>query len=409
MAEALFRQEVIQARRHRLAGTVVASVPPSSRLYTSITAVVATIVLAIIAFGSYATTANVRGIVSYDAGLARVSSSAPGDVREILVLPGHQVEAGTPLFTVSTAQGSQGLSAQLAEITNQITQIDRQLTIATASSAKDTEALHQQREGLLETAASLERQRAILASQVQLAEKGMARFARLARQGAGSQRQVDEARADLLSRRAGLEALGERLVDTRSKIGAIAIQLGQRSLDGDKAGSQLLAQRAALTSQREDIKRADHIVLAAPVAGVVSDISTEIGQHVGPEKSLATIVPRSSRIEVWLYAPSSAIGFARPGQSVRMRFDAYPYQKYGWGRGTVVAISHAAIDPANVDAAIRPTEPAFRIRVRIDSMGSIPTPGDALRPGMTLAADLALKRRPLWALILGSVTGAIGT
>lgn len=74
-----------------------------------------------------------------------------------------------------------------------------------------------------------------------------------------------------------------------------------------------------------------------------------------------------------------------------------------------MAISGAAIDPANVDAAIRPSEPAFRIRVRIDSMGSIKMPKDALRPGMTLAADLALKRRPLWALMFGPVTGAIGT
>ena len=34
MAEPLFRQEVIEASRERLAGTVVAAVPPSSRFYT---------------------------------------------------------------------------------------------------------------------------------------------------------------------------------------------------------------------------------------------------------------------------------------------------------------------------------------------------------------------------------------
>ncbi len=387
----------------------MAAVPPSSQLYTAIAASVAAILVAVLALGNYASTANVRGIISYDAGLARVTSAAPGDVRAILVTPGQSVEAGAPLINLSTAQGARGLAAQLDEVTSQLAQIDRQLDIAVASSGVDTQALRQQRNGLSETVASLQRQKAISESQVKLVELGLARFVRLAKQGAGSQRQVDEARADLLSRRAEGEALGERLVDARSKIGAIAIQLGQRSLDGDKARSILLTQRAALISQREDIKRADHLVLAAPVAGVVSDISTEIGQHIGPDKSLVTIIPRGSRIEAWLYAPSNAIGFARPGQQVRLRFDAYPYQKYGWGRGTVVAISRSAIDPANVDAAIRPTEPAFRIRVRIDSMGSIQTPTDALRPGMTLAADLALKRRPLWALMLGPVTGAMGT
>ena len=409
MANTLFRPEVIEARRHRLAGTVIAAVPPSSKLYTALTGSVAAVIFAILTFGSYASTASVRGVIAYDAGPARVMSTTAGDVRAIRVKSGQTVEAGAPLIDLSTAQGAKGLSAQLDEITSQIVQLDRQLDIAVASSNADTQALRQQRSGLVDTVASLERQKAISESQVRLGEQTLARFMRLAKQGAGSQRQADEARAELLSRRAESEALGERLVDARSKIGAIAIQLGQRALDGDKARSMLLTQRAALTAQREDIKRADHLVLTAPVAGVVSDISTEIGQHIGSEKSLITIIPHGSRTEVWLYAPSNAIGFAQPGQRVRLRFDAYPYQKYGWGRGTVVAISRAAIDPANVDAAIRPSEPAFRIRVRIDSMGSIKMPKDTLRPGMTLAADLALKRRSLWALMFGPVTGAIGT
>ena len=145
------------------------------------------------------------------------------------------------------------------------------------------------------------------------------------------------------------------------------------------------------------------MVVTAPVAGEVSDLTTEVGQRIVPEKSLATIVPQGSTIETWLYAPSSAIGFVRPGQQVRLRFDAFPYQKYGVGKGTVVAISRVAIDPANVDAAIRPAEPVFRIRVRIDSMGSLAQQRDALRPGMTLAADLVMQSRPLWALLFGAV------
>ena len=404
----LFRSEVIEARRHRLAGSVTAAVPPSSRLYTTLIAALATVIVALLTFGSYASTASVRGIVSYDAGLARVSTSAPGDVREILVSPGRAVAAGAPLVVVSTAQGTRGLSAQLDEITKQIAEIDRQIGLAGASSSTEATALRQQQQGLTEAVASMLRQQSIGKSQVALAEMGAARYGRLAKQGAGSQRQYDDARAALLMRQAEHEALAERLVDARSKIAAITLQLAQRGLDGDKARSLLVAQRAALASQREDIQRADHIVLAAPVAGEVTDISTEIGQHVGSEKSLVTIVPKNSRIEAWLYAPSTAIGFAQPGQKVRLRFDAYPYQKYGWGRGTVLAISRAAIDPANVDAAIRPAEPAFRIRVRIESMGSINVPKDALRPGMTISADVTLRRKPLWALLLGPVVGTLG-
>jgi membrane fusion protein len=69
----------------------------------------------------------------------------------------------------------------------------------------------------------------------------------------------------------------------------------------------------------------------------------------------------------------------------------------------VVAISRVAIDPANVDAAIRPSEPVFRVRVRIDSMGRLTVTRDGLRPGMTLSANLIMKSRPLWSLIIGPV------
>ena len=408
MASALFRAEVIEARRQRLAGTVVAAVPPSARIFTTVALAVASIILLTLVFGRYASTANVRGIVAYDAGVARVSASAPGEVTQIHVAAGARVAAGAPLVTVSTAQGPSGLSAQLAEIDTQIREVDRQIAVAGETGSTGLQALKQERAGLTETVSSLARQRSIVASQIEITEGMLARSARLAKAGAGSQRQVDEARASLLSRRSESEALTERLSDTRSKIATLGIQLGQQGLDAVKSRSQLLAQRAMLVAQRADISRADHMVIAAPVAGDVGDITTEIGQRVVPEKSLVTIVPRGSAIETWLYAPSSAIGFARPGQQVRLRFDAYPYQKYGVGKGTVIAISRVAIDPANVDAAIRPTEPVFRVRVRIDSMGSLNIQRDALRPGMTLAADLVMQSRPLWALVLGPVTRAVG-
>ena len=409
MASALFRAEVTEARRQRLAGTVVAAVPPSARIFTTIALAVAAIIGLTLVFGRYASTANVRGIVAYDTGIARVSASAPGEVALIHVAAGARVAAGAPLITISTAQGPSGLSLQLAELDTQIREVDRQTAVAVQSGSTGSQALRQERAGLAETASSLIRQKSIVASQIEITEAMLARSARLAKAGAGSQRQVDEARASLLSRRSEGEALTERLSDTRSKIAALGIQLGQQGLDAVKSRSQLLAQRAMLVAQRADVTRADRIVIAAPVAGDVSDITTEIGQRIVPEKSLLTIVPRGSAVETWLYAPSSAIGFARPGQRVRLRFDAYPYQKYGVGRGTVVAISRVAIDPANVDAAIRPTEPVFRVRVRIDSMGSLNVGRDALRPGMTLAADLAMESRPLWALIVGPVRGALGS
>ncbi len=57
---------------------------------------------------------------------------------------------------------------------------------------------------------------------------------------------------------------------------------------------------------------------------------------------LLTIVPTSALLAE-LVAPSSAVGFIAPGERVLLRYDAFPYQKFGQYRGTVVGVSRAAL------------------------------------------------------------------
>ncbi len=403
MTDALFRHEVIDAQRHRLSGAVIAAVPPSSRVYTGVVVGVAIVIVLTLVFGSYAASSAARGVVAYDTGVARVYPHTAGEVRRVLVRVGQTVEAGAPLVALSLAQGADGLAPQLAQLDRQIAEIDRQLRIADDFAVTDLDALGEQRKGLVETAASLERQRDIAREQVALAEKAVLRTQRLAKEGAGTQRQVDAARADVLGRRSEAESLGERLIATRATIADIAIKLSQGGLNSSRSASQLAAQRAALINQRAELQRADNVVLTAPVAGEISDIAAEPGKYATQNASLVTVVPRGGAMEVWLYAPSQAIGFAQPGQRARLRFDAFPYQKYGSGRGTVTEISRVAVDPAAIDPALGIKEAAFRVRIRIDATGQGKASAAGVRPGMTVAGDLMMERRPLWSLMFAPI------
>src|SRR4051812_17026055 len=119
MATQLFRQEVIDAGRDRLAGAVVAATPPKSRLYLLLLIAVSSVFILFLIFGSYATSAEVRGIVSFDGGIARVYPSAPGEVRALHVRPGDRVNAGAPLVTLAIAQGPEGVGGQLTQLAAQ--------------------------------------------------------------------------------------------------------------------------------------------------------------------------------------------------------------------------------------------------------------------------------------------------
>ncbi len=407
MTVQLFRQEAIEAGRERLAGTVVAATPPKARLYVGLLVAVGAILVAILIFGQYASRAEVKGVLAFDAGIARVYPTSAAEIRRIHVREGMQVAAGAPLVTLSLAQGEGGVGSQLTQLSNQDDELGRQQQLASQLGSTETQALARQKAGLAAAIGSLERQRSLAAGQARLAEAATRRAARLAAEGAGTQRQVEDSRSAALTRRAEIESVTERLIAQRETLRAIDSQIAQRSIEAARSGAELGAQRAALAEQRAGLQRLDQLVLTAPVAGEVSDIANEVGQRARPDASLVTIVPRGSRLEVWLYAPSRAIGFVRPGQEVRLHFDAFPYQKYGAGRGTVTAISRVPIEPSALDSALGIEEPVFRIRVAIgDAVPKLSGAAARLRPGMTLSANLVLEQRSLWEVLFNPIASA---
>lgn len=412
MATKLFRQEVIEAGRERLTGTVVAATPPGSRLYTWLVLGAVTALLLILTFGQYASRVQVRGLVAQAGGIARVHPPAAAEVRQVHVGEGQAVAMGAPLVTVSMTQGrdpgGEGVASRLAEIARQDQALLRQLDLASSLGSTETAGLDQQRNALAASINSLERQRSILTGQIAIAEGDTRRAVRLAREGAGTQRQVEEARSTALGLRLDLERLNERLIAQRESARAIADQIALRRIGAERSRSELDAQRAALAEQRATLLRQDQLVLTAPVAGTVGDIAARIGQRASPDSSLVTLIPRQSGTEIQLFAPSRAMGFVRTGQQVRLLLDAYPYQKYGAGRGRVVWISDVPTEPAGLDPGLGITEPVFRIRVAIDPDGLPAAVGERqLRTGMTLSANLVLERRSLWEVFLDPVLRAI--
>lgn len=412
MATKLFRQEVIEAGRERLTGTVVAATPPGSRLYTWLLIGVAIVLILILSFGQYATRVQVRGTVAQAGGIARIYPPAAGAVRQVHVSEGQAVAAGTPLVTVSLTQGrdpgGEGIASRLAEVERQDRELSRQLELATSLGSTETQGLDQQRASLNAAIGSLDRQRSLLSGRIALADADTRRAVRLAREGAGTQRQVEESRSAALALRLDLERINEQLIAQRQAALAVGNQIAVRRIGSERSRSELEAQRAAIAEQRATLLRQDQLVLTAPVSGRVAEVPARAGQRALPDASLATVVPRASGTEVQLYAPSRAIGFVRPGQEVRLLLDAFPYQKYGAGRGTVTWVSDVPTDPTSLDAGLGITEPVFRIRVAIDPEG-LPrgVAEDRLRTGMTLSANLVLERRSLWEVFLAPVLRAV--
>src|SRR4029077_13534665 len=82
-------------------------------------------------------------------------------------------------------------------------------------------------------------------------------------------------------------------------------------------------------------------VIKAPTSGRVSTLQATVGQIADPRHMQLEIIPLDANLQAELFFPTRAFGFVRPGQQVRILYDAFPYQKFGAYRGSVTELSHA--------------------------------------------------------------------
>jgi membrane fusion protein len=149
------------------------------------------------------------------------------------------------------------------------------------------------------------------------------------------------------------------------------------------------------------------IEIRAPVDGVITSIVGQPGQTVAVGAPMLKIVPRHAPMQAELLAPSSTIGFIHEGERVRLRYSAFPYQKFGEYWGTVASVSRAAMNVEEAKSLLagvppaKQTGPLYRITVTPDSqLVSVHGEERSLPAGMQVQAYALLDRWPLYRWIL---------
>ena len=158
-------------------------------------------------------------------------------------------------------------------------------------------------------------------------------------------------------------------------------------------GASLAATRAQVAGQAANAAGARSYVLRAPVAGRVTALTARIGQPANAQVPLMAIVPAGSVLRAELAIPSSAIGFIKPGQAVRLAIDAFPYQRFGTVNGKVLTVSASAISRTGPNGAVFAVYP---VTVALDQFG-VEAFGrrEPLISGMTLTARIVTEQQSL--------------
>ncbi len=158
--------------------------------------------------------------------------------------------------------------------------------------------------------------------------------------------------------------------------------------------------------------RHELLELKAPHDGVVKDLATHtVGSVVGPGTVVMTLVPLNDPMQCEIWVSNEDAGLVRPGQPVKIKFAAYPFQKYGLATGEVRHVSPDASDlPESPNREkkrefghiLPPT--GYRALVTLGSP-TIEVEGAVFRisPGMQLTAEINLGRRTVMSYLLSPV------
>src|SRR5207248_427476 len=98
--------------------------------------------------------------------------------------------------------------------------------------------------------------------------------------------------------------------------------------DFDQKRNELNASIEEIREHRLEASNLDYTIVA-PAAGRVTNLQAKPGRFEDGHLPLMSIVRDQDRLVATLYVPTRAAGFVRNGQKVKLRVDAFPFEKFG--------------------------------------------------------------------------------
>lgn len=397
--KSLFREQVLKNQNQRMQGEVSLVQVPT---FTWLTGLIAFIVVCSIAFlvtNSYTRKAVVFGVLQPEQGVIRVQTAQPGTVQQLLVEEGGKVEAGQALLQLNmdrysggrtefTAALRQEMTAILANLQQQKQQEQERYEIRQRDIVQRIGSAEQQAEQLRE-------QQKTFAERLELNQHLVAQISQLSGSGFISNQDLIRQRDTWLSLQQQEQILNGQQLSLQEQLKQQQSLLQQLPLEHQASQARLDNQISELRNQLTRLQHEQSSTIKAPVAGTVSGILPRAGHFMEAGDVALSLIPAGAELEVVLYVPTRSIAFIDEGQAVRLRFHAFPYERFGVHHGSVKEVSNTVLLPNEVlEVALQ--EPSYRVRVQLTSQHILAYNRELpLRAGMTLDADVITERRSL--------------
>ena len=404
----LFRKESLDANKTKVLGPVALYCPPFRWL---IVAMVCALTIALVGFcslGSYTKRETAKGVLTPETGIMTITAMTAGTVTALPVREGRGIKKGERIATVSSeistaryGQTREAIARQLESqsqgVTQQLTNLE-QRNVETLKSLQERSSLLAQQTTELDT---IYRQRQ---RQIALSQKQVDKMTAMRAEGYASNTQVEQQESELLDAKVRLQDVARQRIEIRQQHAQTRQQLREQPLTYFQQKNDLQQKLSDITQSMMENESRRSVDLRAPEQGTVSAVLVKPGQIVSAGQTIAMLLPDNAHLQARILLSSRAIGFIQSGQRVVLRYESFPWQKFGQHSGAVSEISTSPLSPQEVASLTGNTqiqEPLYQVKVTLDSQ-SVQAYGKqfALRPGSALDADFIVDKRRIYEWVL---------
>jgi len=396
----LFRQEAVSHQSGRLTGAVTLAQPLPIKITVIIILAIVIVVFAFLFNAQYSRKETVRGFLIPNKGVIKSYAHQGGTIEKLLIVEGDRVDKGDVLATIVVHQSDVtgvDLSEQLiSQLSLQLQLLVDEVKQHQALQVSEKHNLSQRKTTLQAEEEALNTQQTLANEKLSLLEDQQQQFDSLYKQGFLSSLDKKRQQHAFLEVKQEKQSIARLLLQQQSEYNQVAFNQQNLPQKTTLIINNLKRQQAEIKRQLAQIKSNHSYTVTASHAGIVTGIQVVEGETLKHNKPLFHILPKGSQLVAELLLPTRSAGFVKQGDKVRLRFEAFPYQRFGFMESEITRIDQTLIIPNEVRLPIEFREPVYRLRTilkhqQINAYGK----EFNLKSGMLFEADIMLEQRSL--------------
>ena len=406
----LFRKEALDYMERQNDGQVIIIRPLSFTIMTTGVCIFLILLLVFLIFAGYTRNELAKGTLIPDGEFAKVYTFKPGVIKQVFVAEGDLVEQGDDLFILEANQYN-GTGENTTEFVKQ--ELEKAISLHQQGIDREKRSNALELEHIKQSIAykknALEHSKKLINSQsekVEALKKEYLGLDKLLKKGLISSTEFNNKYSVYIDSIISLDQLRADTDNLERDIQDLEYQLKRTPYQLEERISSMELDISEAEQRLSELSASGKFAVKAPISGRVTSILGKVGAYTNNETPLLVILPDQFNLKAELYIPTRIISFVDKGQPVKVRYDAFPYQKFGYYRGYVESVSQSVLQANELHTNVKLDEPVYRVTVVLDQQ-TVASYGKRfpLQPGMLLEAYLEGEKRSLLEWVFEPILG----